>query len=124
MNFIFLMRNHAACRIMFCCICFTFQKKYVMDVVKIAYSTQRVAVADEGADASSGKKKKKRKSNLSPQGLAWEALIDLQYMPAVMTADYTKPEVKKLGLGQSSWKQKDAIYQENGLTYIVALVSS
>lgn len=95
------------------------QKNYVFEVVKVAYSKSGIAQDNEEAMSA------RTKSKLRPQGVAWATLIDLHYLPVVMTADYNTEGIKALGLSQKSsiYKQKDAVWMQNGTKYIISLVS-
>jgi hypothetical protein len=83
------------------------QKKYLIDSVKQAYNR---SVKERG----------------SPQAVAMSKLIDIHYLPVVMTAQYTRNDVKKLKLGGRNGdidRQAEYRHRVDGTDNIMCLVS-
>jgi hypothetical protein len=62
---------------------------------------------------------------LSPQAVAWNHVIDVYYLPALMCAKYSKTKIMQLNIGGRKGqvdKQATEIYTEHGINYLVCLV--
>jgi hypothetical protein len=70
-------------------------------------------------------RQKSVKDRLSPQAVAWNHVIDVYYLPALMCAKYSKTNIIQLNIGGTNGqvdKQATEIYTEHGINYLVCLV--